>query len=103
MSVFAHSVRAFVLGDWHEQGCKTANAAIRLFDRLRALDPGLNVQRLHNGRAVEIAGRTTVRSLTEQQRADQDLLYYGVSVMQDGRRIDPLRRALPLPVDPVPG
>lgn len=56
MSVFAHSVRAWVRGDWHEQGVATAERAAALFDRLRALDPGLNVQRLRNGRAVEIAG-----------------------------------------------
>lgn len=54
-SVFEHSVRAWLLGAWHEQGCASAPAAARLFDRLRTLNPALTVQRLHRGRAVEIA------------------------------------------------
>jgi hypothetical protein len=55
VSVFEHSVRAFLLGEWHEQPCASAPAASRLFDRLRQLNPALTVQRLHNGKAVEIA------------------------------------------------
>lgn len=54
-SVFEHSVRAWLLGAWHEQGCSSATAAARLFDRLRTLNPALTIQRLHKGRAVEIA------------------------------------------------
>ncbi len=90
MTTYAHSVRAWLLGGWHEQPCKSASAASKLFDRLRALNPALTIQRLHLGRAVEIADvGLALAPRTEQQKADDDLVLYGSSFMRDGKRIDP--------------
>lgn len=60
MSVFAHSVRAWLRGAWHEQGCRDQTEACALFDRIRAINPTLEVERLVNGAPIEVAGRLSV-------------------------------------------
>lgn len=51
----AHTVRALLSDGWTEQACADLAAACALFDRLRALNPALRVERLADGRAVELA------------------------------------------------
>lgn len=60
MSVFAHSVRAWVRGAWHEQGCRDQAEACALFDRIRAINPELDVERLVDGAAIEVSRRAAV-------------------------------------------
>jgi len=53
--VFAHAVRADLPNGPAFQPCPCAETAAALFDRLRLRFPGLGLQRLQNGRVVEIA------------------------------------------------
>lgn len=62
MNVFAHSVRAWLRGGWHEQGCRDQAEACALFDRIRAVDPHVRVERLVDGAAIEVSGLHPYRS-----------------------------------------
>lgn len=93
-----HAVQADLPRGPAFQPCPCADTAAALFDRLRLRFPGLALQRLQNGRVVEM-----VRAPTEQQKADLDLLLTGSSIMLGGRRIDPATVFIRPPVDPAPG
>lgn len=51
----AHAVRARLRDGWVGQTLDTAEAAAALFDRLRRLNPLIELERLQHGRVVEIA------------------------------------------------
>lgn len=50
-----HVVRALLHDGWAQQACADLAAACALFDRLRAINPALRVERLTDGRVVELA------------------------------------------------
>lgn len=51
-----HSVRARLASGWHEQVCDDDREAVAIFDRLRAINPRMQLQRIIAGRVVEVAG-----------------------------------------------
>lgn len=55
MTAASHSVRALLVDGWSEQTCDSLAQACDLFDRLRALNPALRIERLTDGRVVELA------------------------------------------------
>lgn len=55
MTPAGHVVRARLRHGWAWQTLDTAEAAAALFDRLRRLNPLIELERLQHGRVVEIA------------------------------------------------